>query len=157
VLRNLDPRLSITPVTTLADITALGLLPQRLAAVATTAFGALALLLSALGVYGVIAFMVAQRTREIGIRMALGADRGRILRLIVASGLRLAVPGATVGAVAGPGFAFLLRGFILGVPPVDPVALVAAPAALLVAVLFACWVPAARACAVEPVQALKTE
>lgn len=156
-LRELDPRLSLTPVQTLAAYNSLGVLPQRVAAAATVSFGLLALLLSAIGVYGVVAFMVAQRTREIGVRMALGADRRSVVSLIVRNGMRLALPGAVIGAVAGLGLGFVLRAFILDVAPADPVALLGAPLVLLLAVLAACWVPAARAAAVEPMRALRSE
>jgi predicted permease len=156
-LREMDPRLSTTPVMALADVNALGVLPQRVAGIATAAFGALALLLSALGIYGVVAYMVTQRTREIGIRMAIGADRPSIMRLFVANGLRVALPGAAMGALAGLSLAFVLRSLLLDITPYDPVALLGAPAVLLAAVLAACWVPAARAAAVEPVVALRSE
>jgi predicted permease len=156
-LRDMDPRLSTTPFMALADINALGVLPQRIAAAATAAFGALALLLSALGIYGVVAYMVAQRTREIGIRMAIGADRSSIMRLIVSNGLRIALPGAALGALAGLGLAFVLRSLLLGITPYDPVALLGAPVVLVAAVVAACWVPAARASAVEPGVALRSE
>jgi predicted permease len=157
VLREMDPQLSTTPPESMKEYAALGLLPQRIATFITAGFGSLALLLSAIGVYGVIAFMVAQRTREIGIRMALGADRTKVVRLVVMNGLRLTAPGAVIGAIAGLGLAFLLRSFILGVPPTDPVTLITAPAVLLAAVLLACWMPAARAAAVEPSRALRAE
>ncbi|HSJ10922.1 MAG TPA: ABC transporter permease [Longimicrobiales bacterium] len=157
VLREQDPRLSTTPVQTLAEINALGVLPQRLAAAATLLFGALALLLSSIGIYGVIAFMVSQRTREIGIRMAIGADRGAVVRLVVGNAMRLALPGALIGIAGGLGLGLLLRGFILGVAPADPVVFIGAPVVLLAAALAACWVPAARAAAVEPVHALRSE
>ena len=157
VLREVDPQLSTAPVQTMSDYAALGLLPQRLAAFITTGFGTLALLLSAIGVYGVIAFMVAQRTREIGIRIALGADRRKVVRLVVWNGLRLALPGALFGAAMGLGIGFLLRSFILGVPPTDLAAIVGAPVVLVLAVLIACWVPAARAAAVDPGKALRAE
>jgi putative ABC transport system permease protein len=156
-LREMDPRLSTTEVQSLEENAALGLLPQRIAAFATVSFGMLALLLSAMGVYGVVAFMVAQRTREIGLRMALGADRGSVIGLVVKNGMRIAVPGAVIGAALGLALGFLLRAFILGVAPADPFALVVAPAVLLSAVLAACWIPASRAAGIEPIQALRTD
>jgi predicted permease len=157
VLRELDPQLSLTPPQSLASYNALGVLPQRIAALAAAAFGLLALLLSAIGIYGVTAVMVAQRTREIGVRMALGSDRRAVVRLVIWNGLRLALPGAAVGAAAGLGLGFVLRSFILGVAPTDPVALLGAPAVLLAAVLLACWLPAARAASVQPMEALRAE
>jgi len=156
-LRELDPRLSTTPVESLAEYTALGVLPQRIAAAATVSFGLLALLLSGLGLYGVVAFMVTQRTREIGVRMALGADRRSVLRLVIGSGMRIALPGAAAGAVAGLGLGFLMRGFILDVAPTDPAAVFGAPAVLLIVVLVGCWLPATRAAGVQPSSALRAE
>jgi len=156
-MREADARLSTTPVQTLREINALGLLPQRIGAAVTMLFGVLALLLSSIGIYGVIAYMVAQRTREIGVRMALGADRAGVIRLVVGDGMRLALPGVVIGAVAGLGLGVLLRSFILGVAPADPAAVFGAPVLLLAAALIACWVPAARAVAVEPSQALRAE
>jgi predicted permease len=156
-LHELDPRLSTTPVESLAEYTALGVLPQRIAAAATVSFGLLALLLSGLGLYGVVAFMVTQRTREIGVRMALGADRRSVLRLVIGSGMRIALPGAAAGAAAGLALGFLMRGFILDVAPTDPAAIIGAPAVLLIVVLAACWLPAARAAGVPPSSALRAE
>jgi ABC-type antimicrobial peptide transport system permease subunit len=156
-LHELDPRLSTTPVESLAEYTALGVLPQRIAAAATVSFGLLALLLSGLGLYGVVAFMVTQRTREIGVRMALGADRRSVLRLVIGSGMRIALPGAAAGAAAGLALGFLMRGFILDVAPTDPAAVIGAPAVLLIVVLAACWMPAARAAGVPPSSALRAE
>ena len=156
-LRQLDPRLSRTEIQQLSEINALGLLPQRVAAAAAGAFGILALLLSAMGVYGVVAYMVAQRTREIGVRMALGADRRRVVRMVLGNGLRIAVPGALFGVAAGLGLGMLVRSFILGVAPTDAVAMIGAPLVLIGAVVLACWIPASRAAAVEPVRALRSE
>ena len=132
-------------------------MPQRIAAALSTVLGALALLLSAIGVYGVIAFTVAQRTREIGIRMALGADRGNVTGLIVRDGLRLAAPGLAIGIVSALALGQLLRSFILGVAPTDVLTFTLAPVALLLIILVACWAPARRAAGLHPVLALKSE
>jgi len=152
-----DPTLSMTPVISLARASGLGVLPQRVAAGITSALGALALLLSALGVYGVVAFAVSRRTREVGVRMALGADRGRVVGLVLRQGLALALPGLVIGVAASIGLGFVLRTFLLGLSPIDPVVLVAVPAALLVAVGAASAVPARRAAAVHPAEALRSE
>jgi predicted permease len=156
-LQEADPMLSTTPIRSLASVTALGILPQRLAASITSALGALALLLSALGVYGVIAFAVSQRTREIGVRRAVGARSADISRLVLFGGLALAVPGLVCGVALGLALSVLLRSFLLGLAPADPVTFIGMPALLLVVMGAACWAPARRAAAVEPTAALRAE
>jgi len=157
VLHEADPRLSTSAIQSLDDITSVGTLPQRLAAIITSALGLLALVLSAMGVYGVVAFLVAQRTREIGVRRALGAQDRDVARLVLRGGLALAVPGIVVGVVAGLALSRLLRSFILGVAPGDPATFLGGPALLLIAVLLACWAPVRRALATEPNEALRAE
>jgi len=157
VVHEADPALSLSTIVPMETVAAAGILPQRLAALITSVLGALALLLSALGVYGVVAFMVAQRTREIGVRMALGARANDVVRLVLRSGLRLALPGLLFGLVAGLALSWLLRSFILDVTPGDPVTFLGVPAVLTAAVALACWAPARRAAAVEPSTALRAE
>ncbi len=156
-LLTVDPRLSMSLIQPLDQYTAIGTMPQRIAALLTSALGLLALLLSTLGVYGVIAFMVAQRTREIGTRMALGAARSDVLRLVLRDGARLAAPGLILGLLAALAIGRLIRSFILGVAPLDPLTFTTVPLALLAAVALACWTPARRAASIQPIQALKTE
>jgi ABC-type antimicrobial peptide transport system permease subunit len=156
-VRDVDPNLSLTPVQSLEQVTALGLLPQRIAASVTTALGAIALLLSALGVYGVIAYSVGQRTREIGVRMAIGATSRDVVRLVLRGGLGLALPGLLFGIAAGLALSRLLRAFLLGVPAADPATFIVVPLILLAAVGLACWIPARRAAGVQPVSALRAE
>lgn len=152
-----DPGLALSPVQSFEAYTSIGLLPQRLAAGATGGLGLLALLLSAVGIYGVIAFAVTQRTREIAVRMALGAQGRDVVALFVRDGLRLVTPGLAAGLVGGLGLGFVIRGFILGVAPADPVAFLFAPALLLAAVLLASAGPARRAARVPPATALRSE
>ncbi|MGH7575187.1 MAG: ABC transporter permease [Longimicrobiales bacterium] len=156
-IQDIDPGLSLTPMQSVADYTGLGLLPQRIAASMTTALGALALLLCALGVYGVVAYMVTQQTREIGIRMALGAARRDVLVLVLRRGLRLALPGLAFGIAAGLALARLIRAFTLNVPLGDPATFLGVPLVLLAVVTFATLLPARSAAAVDPNVALRNE
>jgi predicted permease len=156
-IRAIDPGMSLTQVELVADYTGLGLLPQRIAASVTTVLGMLALLLSAIGVYGIVAYMVTQQTREIGIRMALGAASRDVLMLVLRRGLRLAVPGLLFGLVAGLALARFIRGFTLDIAPGDPATFVGVPLVLLVVVAFATLLPAQRATAVQPSTALRNE
>jgi len=121
------------------------------------AFAGVGLALSALGLYGVLAFSVARRTREIGIRMALGAARHEVLRLIVAQGMRLAGTGGVLGTVGALAGSRLLRSFLFGVGPNDPVTLITVALLLCAAALLACWLPARRAARVDPMVALRAE
>jgi ABC-type antimicrobial peptide transport system permease subunit len=152
-----DGSLALTPVIALERYTSIGVLPQRVAAGLTTTLGLLALVLSGMGIYGVVAMAVAQRTREIGVRMALGADRRRVLGLILRGGFMLALPGLALGGLAALGVGRVLEFLLIGLSPVDPLALGGVAAALLAVVLVASWVPARRASAVEPVVALRSE
>ena len=118
-------------------------------------FSAVALALAIIGIYGVIAYSTAQRTQEIGIRMALGADRGSVVRMVLAGGLRIAMVGLAIGVVCAFGLTQVLSGLLFGVSARDPLTFVLVPAALLVVSLAACWIPARRAMRIEPVTALK--
>jgi ABC-type antimicrobial peptide transport system permease subunit len=156
-IRDVDPNLALGSVQALADINAVGVLPQRLAAAVTAGLGMLGLLLSGLGVYGVIAFTMAQRTREVGIRMALGARRSDVIGIVLKSGLRLALPGLVIGLGLAWAAARVIRSFLLGVPPGDPITFVLMPFVLLVIVLLACAAPARRASVIEPIRALRAD
>mgnify|MGYP006277525195 CR=1 FL=1 len=156
-LTALDPTMSLSPVLALDRYTEVSILPQRLAGFLSAGLGLLALLLSGIGVYGVMAFAVSRRTREMGIRMALGAEPGRVLRSVVAGAFRLALPGLLVGAVLAVGVGYALRGLLLGVSPADPGALVAVSLALAGMVLLGAIVPARRAARVDPGEALRNE
>jgi predicted permease len=152
-----DPRLSLSLIQPLDRYTSLSTLPQRIAALLTAALGLLALFLASIGVYGLIAFTVAQRTREIGTRMALGAERRDVLRLVVRDALRLALPGLVLGLLAAAAIAQLVRGFILGVASLDPLTFAIAPGTLLAAVVLAGWLPARRAARIQPMEALNSQ
>ena len=120
-------------------------------------FAAVALLLSVIGVYGLRAYAVACRTREIGIRMALGAGRSEVLRWVLSDGMRLSLVGLGVGLVLAVGVSTAIRGFLYEVPRFDPMVFVLAPLVLLAASLLACWIPARRAARVDPLVALRQD
>ena len=120
-------------------------------------FGLVALTLAAIGIYGVMAYSVAQRTQEMGIRMALGADRAAIRSMVVWHGMRLAVAGVVVGIAAAFGLTRVMAGLLFGVKPLDGAAFLLAPVVLLAVALLAVWLPAGRASRVEPMEALRTE
>jgi putative ABC transport system permease protein len=122
-----------------------------------TIFGVVALVLAAIGIYGLMAYTVTQRNQEMGIRMALGADRSAIRRLVVWSGMRLAIAGIALGTIAGLGLTRLMSSFLFEVHPWDPVAFLSAPLILSVVALLAVWLPGMRACRIDPVQALRAE
>ena len=122
-----------------------------------TIFGAIALVLAAIGIYGLIAYSVQQRTQEIGIRMALGADRGTIRKMVVWDGMRLTLIGMVVGIGASFGLTRLIASFLFGVKTWDPTAFIAVPVVLATVALLAVWLPAMRASRVEPMMALRVE
>jgi ABC-type antimicrobial peptide transport system permease subunit len=120
-------------------------------------FGGLGTLLAAIGLYGVIAFSVARRTREIGVRMALGAQPGSVLSMVMRQGFMIVAMGLVVGSILAAGAASVLRGLLYGVTPFDPVAWGFALTAMLAAAALANLVPARRAMRVDPITALRTE
>jgi ABC-type antimicrobial peptide transport system permease subunit len=120
-------------------------------------FGGLALVLAVVGVYGVMAYAVVRRTREIGIRTALGAEPGTVLRMILREGLLMTLGGTALGFLLALGIGRALSGMLYQVSPVDPVAFTLAPAMLVATALFACCLPARRAAKVDPMVALRNE
>jgi len=152
-----DGSLSLTPVLGLGQVTGLGTMPQRLAAVLGAALGSFALLLAGLGIYGVVAFQVTQRVREIGLRMAIGEGRSAVMRRIVAGAFRLVLPGLVVGCLVGLGLGRLLRGMLLGLSPFDPLSVIAVTGTVVLLIALASVVPARRAASVDPVEALRAE
>jgi predicted permease len=156
-IRSVDPLFAIWSATTSSDMLARSLEPQRVGALATGGMGLAGLLLSAFGVYGLVAFVVSQRTREFGVRMALGASRRRVLGAVLGDGLRLAAPGLVVGLIAASGFMVAVQSMLLGVAPLNPAAFGLTAVAVLTVVLLACAVPAVRAASVDPSEALRTQ
>jgi predicted permease len=141
----------------LEDVVARSVARQRMAMILLSILSALALALSAIGVYGVIAYLAAQRTREIGVRMALGATRGDVLQLVLGQGMRIALAGIGVGIVAALGLTRLLAKMIYGVGTTDPVTFGGVALLLAAVSLLACYVPAWRAMRIDPLSALRCE
>ncbi len=129
----------------------------RAAAAMVSLFGGLALVLAVVGVYGVMAYAVVRRTREIGIRRALGAESGAVLRMILREGLLMTLGGVGLGFLLALGIGRMFSGMLYQVSPVDPVAFALAPAMLIATALLACWLPARRAAKVDPMVALRNE
>ena len=130
---------------------------QRFSMIVLGVFAVVAVLLASIGIYGVISYVVGQRTREIGIRMALGAERREILRLIMGTGGRLALAGAALGLVAALGLTRLMVSLLYGVSATDPLTLVSVSTVLILVALMASYIPARRAARVDPMVALRYE
>jgi ABC-type antimicrobial peptide transport system permease subunit len=129
----------------------------RMAALLLSLIGGLALVLGAVGLYGMVSYAAVRRTREMGIRLALGADRGSVVALVVRGGLVVVAIGGVLGIAAALALGGAVRGFLIGVEALDPVALLAAPVALAAVALLATWLPARRVSRVDPVGALRSE
>jgi putative ABC transport system permease protein len=141
----------------MTDVVAVALASPRLTGSLLSGFAGIALLLAATGIYGVLAYRVAQRTHELGIRMAVGADRGHVLRIVVGQGVALASAGIGLGLVAALRLARLMRSLLYEVEAADPMTFVLVPALLAVVAVAASAVPAVRATRVSPVVALRAE
>jgi ABC-type antimicrobial peptide transport system permease subunit len=157
VIRDIDPTQPIVGMAAMDDVVAASTGQRRLALVLFAGFAVAALLLSVAGIYGVLAGNVAERTREIGLRAALGATPGRILALVVGQGARLAAIGLAIGVAGALALTRSLRAMLFGIGPHDPATLVTATAVLLVTTLAACLVPAVRAVRVDPSQAFRSD
>ncbi len=153
----LEPGLVIMDASTMDSHMAAALMPARVGAMLATAFGGLGTLLAAIGLYGVIAFSVARRTKEIGLRMALGAEPGGVMAMVMRQGFTLVAVGLVAGALLAAGAATVLQGLLYGITPFDPWAWAAAIAAMVAAGALANAVPARRAMRVEPLTALRTD
>lgn len=156
-LRDLDPQGSVYEVRTFAETVGDELAANRFAASLATAFAALAVGLAAVGLYGVIAYSVTQRTRDFGVRIALGAGRDEILRLVIGQGLALVIPGVVVGAAAAFAASRLIGSLLYGVTPTDATTFLAVGLLLVIVTVLASYVPARRATRVDPLDALRFE
>jgi putative ABC transport system permease protein len=157
VLRELEPNLVIRQTRTMAEVAAESAAVTRLALWLLGVCAALALSLAAIGIYGVMAYSVRQRTREIGTRVALGADRGAIVRLVMRQGAIITVAGLTAGLVIGLATARTLSSILFGVPPWDPIALAVSALLLVATAMAACYLPARRAAGIDPARTLTVD
>ena len=139
------------------EVIAESLAQRRFAMILLGAFAAAALLLASLGIYGVISYLVGQRTHEIGIRVALGASRAQILKLVLGHGLKMTLAGVALGLVAAFGLMRLIRTMLYGVGPNDVATFAIVAVLLTVIALLACYIPARRATKVDPLVALRNE
>ena len=149
--------LPVSNVQSMDDVVRASTSRQRFNMWLMTVFGASALVLATIGIYGLMAYSVGQRTQEIGIRLALGADGSRVKNMVVVQGMRLVLVGVAVGVVASLGLTRLISTFLFGVAPWDPLVLVGVPLLLIVVALIAVWWPARRASQVDPLSALRYE
>ncbi len=152
-----DKSLPTADIATMEQIALEPMAQQRMVMALLVSFAALALVLSALGIYSVLSYSIAQRTREIGVRVALGAERGSVLRLVVGGGVRLALFGIAVGIAAALALTQLMTDMLYGVRATDPVTFSAVAIVLAVTSLLACYIPARRAMKVDPIVALRYE
>jgi predicted permease len=157
VIRRMDSNLPVSGVRTMANVVDMALATPRLTGFLLGAFAAIALVLALVGLYGVLSYVVARRTHEIGIRLAMGAPRGHVLAMVLRHGLTLAAAGVGCGLVAAAGVARLASGLLYGVQPLDPLTFAVVPFALLAVAALASLMPALRAIRVSPTTALRME
>jgi putative ABC transport system permease protein len=156
-VQSLDNALPLLHIKTLEEYVSDSIVGTRFEAVLLGIFGALAFLLTAVGLYGVISYVVAQRTREIGIRLALGADRNAILGMVLKNGTLLACAGVLIGLAGAFLLTQLMASLLFGVGPRDPVTFVCVPVALIAVAMLASYIPALRTANVDPMVALRDE
>jgi putative ABC transport system permease protein len=157
VVQSLDADRPLDQVATLEALRNDNIAPERLNATLFTAFAVLALLIAAVGVLGVLAFTVSQRTQEFGVRMVLGAQQGQVLAMVMKEGALLAIGSLIVGGVAALGLSRFLVGFLFEVEVTDPATYLSVGAVLCLVALVAAYVPTRRATLVDPMEALRSE
>jgi putative ABC transport system permease protein len=156
-IREVDPAQPADQIATMEDRIALVSGPRRSTMLLLGLFAGVAVLLAAIGIYGVISYSVSQRTHELGVRLALGAGRGEVLRLVMRGGLLLALAGILIGSVASYWLTRLIAAQLYEVSPTDPLTFVLVAGVLLAVALLACYLPARRAAALDPMAALRSE
>ena len=156
-LASMNPNLPIVTAQTLDDYVAIGLVPQRVAASVSGGLGLVGLLLAAIGIYGVTAYMVSSRTREIGIRVALGAQPRDVARMVIGQGLRLTLIGAVIGVALAIAASQVIASLLMGVGPLDPLTFSSVLALFVAIGIAACSVPARRALRINATEALRYE
>lgn len=154
---SVDKNAPITDLMTLDQVVAVSVSDSRYQAMLLSAFGALGLILATVGIYGIISYVVTQRTREFGVRMALGAQPGNILRMMVREGMALVAVGITLGVVGALAFTRILGSLLFEIKPTDPVTFVCVAVSLAFVAMAACYIPARRAMRVDPMVALRYE
>ena len=154
---SVDPALEPANFRTMNDLVSESVAQPRFNTTLLAAFAALALLLAAIGIYAVIAYSVTQRTREIGVRLALGARKGDVIRLVLRQGMTPALAGAALGLAGAWAMTRLISGLLFEVNATDPATFAAVTLLLLAIALLACWIPARRAAKVDPMIALRCE
>ncbi|HEV7519528.1 MAG TPA: ABC transporter permease [Candidatus Angelobacter sp.] len=154
---SIDKDLPVSHVQSMTEVIAQSVAEPRFRTWLLVIFAVVGLILTLVGIYGVISYMAGQRTREIGIRVALGAQRGNVLRLVLTEGIRLAVAGSIAGVIGSLALTRLLKSQLFGIKPTDPVTLIGVAALVLLVALAACYLPARRATQVDPLMALRQE
>ena len=156
-MRETDPTVLVRDLRTMNDLVNDALQQERVLAQLGGFFSVFALTLACLGLYGVLSFAVVQRTREIGVRVALGAQQRDVLSLVIGKGLKLALVGSCLGLLGAFVLTRLVSGLLYGVRPTDPVTFAGVPLVLLLVAGLASWLPARRAARVDPMEALRYE
>ena len=157
IVQAMDPTLPIVRLRSMDDVFAESVSRPRFLAQLLAVFAALALLLAAIGTYGILSYSVSERSREIGIHMALGATRGNVLRMVLGQGLRVTLAGIVVGLGAAFGLTRLLQAQLFNVKPSDPATMASVALFIAAVALGACYIPASRATRVDPMVVLRNE
>lgn len=155
--KGIDPDMYVHSATNVATMTGSVLFLPRMGAVLLALFGGLALAMASVGLYGLVNFGVKRRSKEVGIRLSLGADPKTVVRMIMKSGTRLVVIGSVIGVVLGIGSGLVLESYLFGIPGIDPITLLLVPALLIGISLLASWIPARRAALIDPAVSLRSD